>query len=72
MMQEWSADFVNDPSDDYNLIVEVLCDDKDVAVIRNNGRELTIKWYPRASGLEVPVDWLIGLLSTAKERLVRD
>lgn len=71
-MQKWSADFVNDPFDDYNLIVEVLCDDTDIAVIRKTSEGIAIKWYPRASGLEVPVDWLIGLLSTAKERLAGD
>jgi hypothetical protein len=71
-MQKWSADFVNDPSDDYNLIVEVLYDDKDVAVIHNIGEGIVIKWYPQACGLEVPIDWLIGLLSIAKERLARD
>ena len=30
----WSADFGNDPYDDYNLIVEILYNEKDVAIIR--------------------------------------
>ncbi len=68
----WTADIGNDPYDDYNLIIEVLCDDKDVAVIRNVDGEIVIKWYPQEKELEVPVDWLIGLLSTAKERLIQD
>lgn len=68
----WTADIGNDPYDDYNLIMEVLCDDKDVAVIRNIGGEIVIKWYPQDHEIDVPVDWLIGLLSTAKERLVRN
>ncbi len=68
-MLEWSADFVNDPSDDYNLIVEVLCDDKDVGVIRNVNGVIVVKWSPQVRELEIPVDWLISLLSTASERL---
>lgn len=30
----WSADFGNDLYDDYNLIVEILYNEKDVAIIR--------------------------------------
>ncbi len=65
----WTADIGNDPYDDYNLIIEVLCDDKDIAVIRNTGGKFVIKWFAHENELDVPVDWLIGLLSAAKDRL---
>ncbi|MPM27931.1 hypothetical protein SDC9_74447 [bioreactor metagenome] len=71
-MGKWTADFGNDPDDDYNLIVIIYCNEEDVAIIRNIEGELILQWFGKKPNLEVPVDWLIGLLRAAKERLVRD
>jgi hypothetical protein len=68
-MRQWSAVFVNDPYDDYNLIVEILCDDEIVAIIRNVNEEIILQWYSKEDKLEVPVDWLLGLLTEAKRTL---
>ena len=68
-MKQWSADFANDPHDDYNLIVEILCDDTYVAVIKQGKEGLEIKWYPTEKELVIPLDWLSGLLEEAKIRL---
>lgn len=68
-MSGWTADFVNDPFDDYNLIVEILFNDEDVAVIKQGNNGLEMKWYASDKDLTIPVEWLNGLLNEAKERL---
>jgi len=68
-MKQWEADFGNDPYDDYNLIVEILCDDRDVAVIKQSHGGAFINWYPHDEELIVPLDWLSGLLLETKQRL---
>ena len=35
-MKVWQADFVNDPLDDYNLMVEITYNYTDVASIKKN------------------------------------
>ncbi|WP_085832444.1 hypothetical protein [Clostridium merdae] len=70
-MSGWNADFANDPFDDYNLIVEILFNDEDVAVIKQGEDGLEMKWYATNKDLIIPVEWLNGLLSEAKERLNR-
>ena len=68
-MNKWTADFGNDPYDDYNLIVEILYNGKDVAIIRKIDKQLVLQWYAKEAGLEIPVNWLIGLLDEAKKRM---
>lgn len=70
-MSGWTADFANDPFDDYNLIVELLFNDEDVAVIKQSNDGLEMKWYASDKDLTIPVEWLNGLLREAKERLKR-
>ena len=67
----WTADFANDPFDDYNLIVEILFNNEDVAVIKQGNDGLEMKWYASEKDLIIPVQWLNGLLNEAKERLKR-
>lgn len=33
-MERWSADFVNNPNEDYNLMVEILYDEEEIAVVK--------------------------------------
>lgn len=44
-MDEWTADYINNPYDDYNLVVEILYKDTDVAVISNGKDGMELKWY---------------------------
>lgn len=71
-MNEWTADFTNDPFDDYNLIVEILFNDEEVAVIKQGSDGLMIKWYASDEDHLIPIDWLNALLNEAKERLKRE
>jgi len=68
-MKNWTADFGNDPYDDYNLIVEILYEDKDVAVIKQGKEGLEIKWHQSIEDLIIPFDWLFDLMLEAKKRL---
>lgn len=69
-MKEWTADITNDPNYDYSLIIEILCDDKDLAVIRKSQHYLILKWYATPKGLIMPVDWLSKLLLRAGEGII--
>ena len=69
-MKKWSADFVNNPHEDYNLMIEILYDEEEVAVVKKDENDrLVMKWYPTEKELFIPVDWIIKLLNIAKERL---
>lgn len=70
-MNGWTADFTNDPFDDYNLIVEILFNDEDIAVIKQGNEGLEMKWYASNKDIVIPVEWLDGLLNEVKERLRR-
>jgi len=69
IMKGWTADFANDPDDDSNLIIEILFDDKHVAEIKRSRQGLVLKWLDNPKGLVISVDWLIGLLETARQNI---
>lgn len=66
-MEKWSADFVNDPNNDYELLVEILYEDKDVAIMKHGKNGLEITWYANQNDLTIPCNWLIGLISKLKQ-----
>lgn len=68
-MKGWTADIVNNPNDDYNLMIEILYNEVDVAVIYKCDDELILKYYASKDDLVIPVDYLIKLLEDAKARL---
>ncbi|MDL2288832.1 hypothetical protein LJC32_05585 [Oscillospiraceae bacterium OttesenSCG-928-F05] len=68
-MKKWSADFGNDPFDDYSLTVEILYGDEDVAMIKRGVDGIEIKWYPHKNELVIPFEWFFSLLEDAKQRL---
>ena len=68
-MEQWSADFTNDPFDDYNLIVEILFNNEEVALINRGKKGLEIKWYPNEREITIPLKWLIKILIEAEKRL---
>ena len=70
-MKQWTADFTNDPYNDYSLIIEVLYDDEEVAVIKQEQNELTLQVYPNDKELIIPIDWLSALFIEAKKRMIQ-
>lgn len=71
-MGKWTADFTNDPFNDYNLITEILLDGEEVAVIKSKESNLRIIWYSSEKEMEIPFDWLLGLMLEAKKRMQAD
>lgn len=70
-MENWTAYFANDPDDDYNLTVEILYEDEIVAMIKHGNNGLDLHLYSSENDLVIPFDWLYGLMTEAKRRLVR-
>ena len=75
-MKEWFADIGGDPYDDHNLTIEIRygCSKnfigEYIAIIKQRPEGgLSITWYPHEEDIVVPVDWLLKLLSSAKEDL---
>lgn len=51
------------------IVKSILCDDKDVAVIRQGTNGIELKWYANKQDLIVPIDWITNLLFETKRRL---
>ena len=68
-MNQWAADWANDPDDDYNLVLEILCNDENIAVIKQSHQGLIFKWYPNKDEITVPFKWLLNLFVEAEKRL---
>jgi len=69
-MSKWTADYVNDPRNDFEIVVEIRCNDLDVAIIRQGGTDdLEIEWYPHDESLVIPFSWLFDLFINAKKDL---
>jgi hypothetical protein len=69
ILDKWTADFTNDPFDDYNLITEILLDDEEVAVIKREENGLNIKWYSNEKEMNIPFDWFLGLMLEIRNRM---
>ena len=67
-MKGWSADFVNDPNNDFDIVVDISYEDKIVAIIRQGNDGLEIHWYNNEK-LVIPVDWFVKLLLDVKDNL---
>ena len=50
-MERWTANFVNNPDDAYKLIVEILYNGHDVAIIKKEDKDLKIIWYANTDDL---------------------
>ena len=67
-MEQWKTYFVNDPDDDFNIVMEVLYDDIDVvAVIKPDSGKIIMRWYPYKEVVDIPIDFLSELVTKDKE-----
>lgn len=64
-MSLWNANFVNDPNDDFNLIVEIIYKDNCCAIIRQSVEGLELEWISDTIK-KIPVNWLLDVLKQAK------
>lgn len=62
-MSEWVADFVNDPKDDYNLVIEILYKGQEIGVIKHKKHNLKLLLYPHDENISIPLDWLFALIN---------
>ncbi len=65
-MSEWNADFVNDPHNDYELTIEILYKNEDIAVIKKGKNGLEIVLLPHNKNVIIPFDWLLKLMNEAR------
>jgi hypothetical protein len=64
-MPKWEYNFVNDPSNDYELVVEIFYDEEEVAVIKQEKHGLYYKWYANDRDIIIPFDWLLKVMNKA-------
>jgi hypothetical protein len=62
-MREWEVIFVNNPADDYALIMEFWFGDEQIAVVRRQEKSLVVDLYGTGRNpVVIPLDWLIEKL----------
>ena len=66
---DWTTQYCNDPMHDFDLVIEILYKDEDVAMIRYRD-ELELIWFANKSHLSIPVDWLTELFMRARRDLI--
>lgn len=69
MQKKWSANFVNDPNNDFELIVEICYGNEDIAIIRKEKEVIKFKFYKNDENINIPFDWLFEVMKEAKETL---
>lgn len=68
-MDGWIANYVNNPNDDFNVVLEILHNDDDVALIYRGDSGLNLKYYANENDVVIPLNWLLDLLSDAVKKL---
>ncbi len=69
-MSRWIANFVNDPNNDYELMVEVLCDNEEVCIIQQTNFELEIILFSCDKDRAIPFNWFLGLMKEINKKLI--
>lgn len=68
-MSNWTANFINNPNHDYDLMIEICYNDKDVAIITQEKQGLVFKWYAHDKDFIIPFNWLFSLMNEANDVL---
>jgi hypothetical protein len=68
-MSKWMADFIINPSNYHDFVVEILCNEIDVAFVSQGKNGLELKWYPHDKDLVIPFDWLLELMIKINEKI---
>lgn len=69
LLGTWIAEVINNPDDDFNLIIEISNDEKYYGRIIRVQDQIQLIWYPNIDESVVPVEWLLSLLVKAKAEL---
>lgn len=68
-MNGWNAITVNDPLNDYDLMIEIQYENSDVGCIKKTTDGLELLWYSNSSNLTIPLAWLENVIQKAKKEL---
>jgi hypothetical protein len=68
-MLNWTANFINDPKNDYKLIVEILYNDEEVGLIKQGQSGLELILFAHNKDKTIPFDWFLGLMEEANKSL---
>lgn len=63
-MQKLVADYVNDPENNFDLMVEILSEDKEIAMIRKVEGEYRLVVFKSSEDIEIPLSWLNDVIKT--------
>ncbi|MCL2855401.1 MAG: hypothetical protein FWE21_07270 [Defluviitaleaceae bacterium] len=66
----WGLCYVNDPDDDFNIVIEVLYGERDVALMTCDFCGI-MRWHPNKEGVDIPIDYLLELIHKSKEEFGR-
>jgi hypothetical protein len=70
-MHKWNADFINDPSNDYELTVEILYGDQDIGIIKKGSGGLELILFPQSENVIIPFDWLFRLMKEVEVSILK-
>ena len=65
-MKKLVADYVNDPKNDYDIMLEILSDDEEIAAIRKVDNEYKMIIYKTMNDIEIPLTWLKDVIKHLK------
>lgn len=68
-MNGWNAITVNDPDNDYDLMIEIEYKNSDVGCIKKTTSGFDLLWYSNSTNLVIPIDWLESVIQKAKKEL---
>jgi len=70
MEDNWTADVVNRPDEDYRLVIDIACGDEHRATImRSEDGELILRWFSDERDSDVPAGWLVEVVAKAEREL---
>jgi len=68
-MSQWTANFTNDPNNDYELMIEILYNDKEIGVIKRDNLEVKFILFAHNKDFIIPFDWLLKLMNQANKNI---
>jgi len=66
-MEKWTANIINNPNNDYEIMIEINYGKIDVAAIKSGQNGLELELYANNKNFKIPVEWLLDLLHKAKQ-----
>lgn len=68
-MGEWKSVFANDPLNDYDLVIELECDESQIAYIKKSNIGLELVILPNSENVKIPLTWLSDVIDKANKEL---